>query len=112
MDNNTTIAEMDRQTVENEALRMCTDLFNRVDETMLDVTKLELVLRNMFGVACQWKEAVSEKESKSRKSYTDGLEDMLNTAIDNHDEDFFAFMDKVENAKNVLLGKQYTNKQS
>lgn len=103
MDKNTALADMGRKAAENEALRMCTELYNRVDEKTLDVTKIELVLRNMFGAACQWKEAVAEKEFENRKSYEDGLKDMLDAAIDNHDESFCTFMEKAESAKDELI---------
>ena len=103
MDKIIELADMDRQSAENEALRMCTELYNRVDEKTLDVTKLELVLRNMFGAACQWKEAVAEKESKSRKSYIDGLENMFDASADNHEEDYDQFFSNIWDAKGNLI---------
>lgn len=59
MNNNITLADMDRNTAENEAVRMFTDLYNKIDEKTLDITKIEFIIRNVFGAACKWKEATS-----------------------------------------------------
>ena len=103
MDKIIELADMDRKTAENEALRMCTDLFNRVDEKSIDMTKLELALRNMFGTACQWMGDVAKKESKSRKSYIDGLEDMFDASADNHEERYDHFFSNIWDAKENLI---------
>ena len=48
-------------------------------------------------------QVISEKESKNCKSYSDGLEDMLNAAIDNYRDDYDYFLDNIHQAKDKLL---------
>ena len=72
------LAELDRRTVTDIAVAQYTNLYNEVDEKNLDMTKLELVLRNAFGAGVQWADAVHEK----RKTYEDGLEEMRDKALE------------------------------
>ena len=76
------LAELDRRAVTDMAVAQYTNLYNEVDEKNLDMTKLELVLRNAFGAGVQWADAVHEKETEGRKTYEDGLEEMRDKALD------------------------------
>lgn len=66
------IAELDRKTAENEALKQTMDLYNNSNPKDLDIPVLELALRNAFGMGVMWMEAkngVNEKDLK--KKYVD-----------------------------------------
>ena len=108
MDKIIELKDMDRKTAEDESLRMCTDLFNRVDQNNMDIPKLELALRNMFGAACQWRDALASDETKSIKSYEDGLSDMFEASLDSHDGCYDTFLCDAFDAKNKLLD-EFTN---
>ena len=108
MDKIIELKDMDRKTAEDESLKMCTDLFNRVDQNSIDIPKLELALRNMFDAACQWKDALAGYEAKGIKSYEDGLDDMLEASLDIYEEDYDAFLCDAFDARNKLLDK-FTN---
>jgi len=76
------LAEYDRKTVTDMAVEQFTKLYNEVNEKNLDMTKLELALRNTFNAGVQWADAVNEREAKGRKSYEDGLKEMRDKALD------------------------------
>lgn len=66
------IAESDRKTAENAALKQCTDIYNNTNPKDVDMPVLELALRNSFGMGVMWTDArnkVNEKELK--KKYVD-----------------------------------------
>ena len=58
----TEIADLDRKTAEDLAVKQFTDFYNEVNEKDLDISKLELVLRNTFYAGAFWKEAVMKKD--------------------------------------------------
>ena len=76
------LADYDRKTVTDMAVAQFTKLYDEVNVDNLDITKLELVLRNAFGAGVQWAEAVAERDAKGNKSYKDGLKEMRDKALD------------------------------
>ena len=83
------------------AVEQFTKLYNEIDEKDLDMSKLELALRNTFSAGMVYKEAVMEKEKENTKSYENGVREMRDIAIDlDGDDDFF---DKVWDKATELI---------
>lgn len=61
------LASFSKQEAEDSAVKQFTELYNNLDEKDLDMTKLEVVLRNTFYAGTAWKEAVIEKEKENMK---------------------------------------------
>lgn len=80
------LALLEKKDAEDMAVKQFTNMYNEANEKELDISKLELVLRNTFAAGAWWKEAVMSKEYKSRKSYVDGLRDMFDAAEDIYDD--------------------------
>lgn len=97
------LASLNEREAENMAVEQFTALYNGVDEKDLDISKLELVLRNTFYAGMVYKEAVMEKEKANTKSYEDGVKEMRDVAIDaDGDDDFF---DKVWDKADELISE-------
>ena len=97
------LASLNAREAENMAVEQFTKLYNEIDEKDLDMSKLELALRNTFSAGMVYKEAVIEKEKENMKSYKDGVLEMRDVAIDfDGDDDFF---DKVWDKATELIQK-------
>ncbi|MBP1593038.1 MAG: hypothetical protein H6Q12_56 [Bacteroidetes bacterium] len=98
------LASLNEQEAENMAVEQFTKLYNEIDEKKLDISKLELALRNTFYAGMFYKEAVMEEEKERTKSYVNGIEEMRDAANDiYHDaEDWDEFFDKVWDKANEL----------
>ena len=101
------LASLNEREAENMAVDQFTALYNEVDEKDLDISKLELALRNTFYAGMVYKEAVMEKEREKEKAntknYEDGVNEMRDVAIDaDGDEDFF---DKVWDKADELISE-------
>lgn len=95
------LALLEKKEAEDVAVKQFTDMYNKVDQKELDITKLELVLRNVFAAGAWWKEAVMTKEFEAYKKYEDGVREMRDAAIDfDGDDDFF---DKVWDKAGELM---------
>ena len=84
------LASLNEREAENMAVEQFTKLYNEIDEKDLDMSKLELALRNTFSAGMVYKEAVMEKEKENTKSYENGVREMRDITIDlDGDDDFF-----------------------
>ena len=84
------LASLNEREAENMAVDQFTKLYNEIDEKDLDMSKLELALRNTFSAGMVYKEAVMEKEKENTKGYEAGVREMSDVAIDfDGDDDFF-----------------------
>lgn len=84
------LASLNEREAENMAVDQFTKLYNEIDEKDLDMSKLELALRNTFYAGILYKEAVMEKEKENTKGYEAGVREMRDVAIDfDGDDDFF-----------------------
>ncbi len=84
------LAFLNEREAENMAVDQFTKLYNEIDEKDLDMSKLELALRNTFSAGMVYKEAVMEKEKENTKGYEAGVREMRDVAIDfDGDDDFF-----------------------
>ncbi|WP_321517458.1 hypothetical protein [uncultured Bacteroides sp.] len=76
------LASLNEQEAENMAVEQFTKLYNEIDEKDLDMSKLELALRNTFSAGTYYKEAVMDEEKERTKSYVNGIEEMRDAAND------------------------------
>ena len=84
------LASLNEREAENMAVDQFTKLYNEIDEKDLDMSKLELALRNTFSAGMVYKEAVMEKEKENTNGYEAGVREMRDVAIDfDGDDDFF-----------------------
>ena len=95
------LAQLDKKAAEDMAVEQFTNTYNKINEKDLDISKLELVLRNTFAAGTWWKEAVMNQEAKSRKSYADGLKDMFDAA-----EDLYGDVENWSDFYDELLSKK------
>ena len=99
------LAELDKKTAEDMAVKQFTDLYNEVKERDLDISKLELVLRNTFYAGTLWQKEVIKKETEVNKTYAEGLEDMFDAA-----ESLYGRVDNYSEFYNELLVEKYNLK--
>ncbi|MGL5228758.1 MAG: hypothetical protein ACRC77_11300 [Bacteroidales bacterium] len=98
------------------AVKQFTDMYNEVDEKDLDMTKLELVLRNTFYAGMYYQQAINESDP----GYKDGLDDLkekatdfiLDLDIEEHDVDKFfeQIADATEELHNDFLSEKKQRK--
>ena len=76
------LALLEKREAEDMAVNQFTDMYNTVNEKELDISKLELIIRNVFAAGALWKGAVMAKEYASHKTYEDGLNEMRDKAME------------------------------
>lgn len=101
------LASLSEREAENMAVEQFTKLYNEIDEKDLDMSRLELVLRNTFHAGMFYKEAVMDEEKKRTKSYVNGIEEMRDAANDIYSdaEDWEEFFDKIWDKARELTSK-------
>lgn len=99
------LASLNEQEAENMAVEQFTKLYNEIDEKELDISKLELALRNTFYAGMYYKEAVMDEEKERTKSYVDGVKEMRDAANDIYtdDEDWDGFFDRTWDKAELLI---------
>ena len=99
------LASLSKKEAENMAVEQFTRLYNEIDEKHLDMSKLELALRNTFSAGISYIDAVveREKEEDQTKGYEDGIKEMRDLALDFEGED--DFFDKVWDGAFELIRK-------
>lgn len=75
------IAVLNKQEAMSIAVKQFSELYEKVDEKDLDISKVELVISNAFSAGVIYKEAVVEKTISEQKTYLDGLQDMYDAAV-------------------------------
>lgn len=94
------------------AVKQFTDLYDNTNEKDLDMTKLELVLRNTFYAGMYYQQAIDESEP----GYKDGLDDLRGKATDlilelDIEEDYAdEFFEKIVDAEEELRNQFISDK--
>lgn len=98
------------------AVEQFTDLYDQTNEKDLDMSKLELVLRNTFYAGMYYQQAINESDPV----YKDGLDDLkekatdfiLDLDIEEHDVDKFfdQITDAIEELHNNFLSDKKQRK--